>query len=166
MESAAPVCYACAPCAPTRRMHHRRTCPVGADAHIGPLGIDNKSTIGERTPRKGASESGCDIHGAGGRCTWFRADIKSAPTARMGDGAVDGLPRTRGLAGRCGHPPLRGGIIKPRRKSGAGPGGHTGRPYERTEGGSVGADYISARAHRRVGCTIALSGGRYDAMGF
>ena len=68
--------------------------------------------------------------------------------------------------GRIYHPPLRGGIIKPRRKSGAGPGGHTGRPYERTEGGSVGADYISARAHRRVGCTIALSGGRYDAMVF
>ena len=25
------------------------------------------------------------------------------------------------------------------------PGGHTGRPYEETEGGSVGADFISAR---------------------
>mgnify|MGYP005796094405 CR=1 FL=1 len=31
------------PCAPPRRMH-----PVGADAHIGPLGIDIKSTIAER----------------------------------------------------------------------------------------------------------------------
>ena len=39
------------------------------------------------------------------------------------------------------------------RKSGAGPGGHTGRPYGKTGGGSVGADFISARPHQRVGCT-------------
>ena len=39
------------------------------------------------------------------------------------------------------------------RKSGAGPGGHTGRPYGKTGGGSVGADFISAHTHRRVGCT-------------
>ena len=29
------------------------------------------------------------------------------------------------------------------------------RPYEKTASGSVGADFISARAHRRVGCTLA-----------
>ena len=34
------------------------------------------------------------------------------------------------------------------------PGGHTGRPYEETKGGSVGADFISARCPR-VGCTFA-----------
>ena len=34
------------------------------------------------------------------------------------------------------------------------PGGHTGRPYEEAEGGSVGADFISARCPR-VGCTFA-----------
>ena len=33
-----------------RRMHHRRTHSVGADAHIGPHGIDIKSTIAERIP--------------------------------------------------------------------------------------------------------------------
>ena len=42
----------------------------------------------------------------------------------------------------------------PRRESGPGPGGHTGRPYEKAASGTVGADYISARAHCRVGCTI------------
>src|SRR5699024_6504180 len=41
------------------------------------------------------------------------------------------------------------------RKSGAGPGGHTGRPYEETGGGAVGAACVAARAHRRVGCTVA-----------
>ena len=34
-------------------------------------------------------------------------------------------------------------------------GGHTGRPYGKTESGSVGADFISARPRRRVGCTLA-----------
>ena len=51
---------------------------VGADAHIGPLGIDIKSTTVERTYRRGAhgaSGTGCDIRRAGGRCTRFRADI-------------------------------------------------------------------------------------------
>ena len=49
-----------------RRMHHRRPHPVGADAHIGPLGIDIKSTVAERTHRRGAhdaSGTGCDIRG-------------------------------------------------------------------------------------------------------
>ena len=39
---------------------------VGADAHIGPLGIDIKSTVAERTHRRGAhgaSGTGCDIRG-------------------------------------------------------------------------------------------------------
>ena len=51
---------------------------VGADAHIGPLGIDIKSTIADRTHRRGAhgaSGTGCDIHRAGGRCTRFRAEF-------------------------------------------------------------------------------------------
>ena len=34
------------------------------------------------------------------------------------------------------------------------PGGHAGRPYEKTASGSVGADFISARCCR-VGCTFA-----------
>ncbi len=143
------------PCAPPRRTH-----PVGADAHIGPLDIDIKSTTVERTyrsvgarmarPEPGAIYEGpvADAPGSGRiynpplRCGWR--------CVRFG-----GLPWTRGLAGRCGHRPLRGGTIEPRRKSGVCPGGHTGRPYEETRGGSVGADFISAHASRRVGCTIA-----------
>ena len=49
-----------------RRMHHRRPHPVGADAHIGPLRIDIKSTVAERTHRRGAhgaSGTGCDKRG-------------------------------------------------------------------------------------------------------
>ena len=33
------------------------------------------------------------------------------------------------------------------------PGGHKARPYGKTGSGSVGADFISAHTHRRVGCT-------------
>ena len=87
--------------------------------------------IGKRTPRRGA-------HGA---------SVSSSRNHR-GPGHIESG------TGRIYNPPLRGGIIKPRRKSGAGPGGHTGRSYGKTESGSVGADFISARAHRRVGCTI------------
>ena len=60
--------------------------------------------------------------------------------------AVGELPCTRRLAGRCGYRPLRGETIEPRRKSGAGSGGHTGRPYEKTGGGAVGAACMAARA--------------------
>ena len=35
------------------------------------------------------------------------------------------------------------------------PGGHKARPYGETGGEFVGADLISACAHRRVGCTHA-----------
>ena len=47
--------------------------------------------------------------------------------------------------------PYDGGTIDPRRKSEPGSGGHKGRPYERTEGGSVGAALMAARA----ACTLA-----------
>ena len=60
--------------------------------------------------------------------------------------AVGELLCTRRLAGRCGYRPLRGETIEPRRKSGAGSGGHTGRPYEKTGGGAVGAACMAARA--------------------
>ena len=44
-----------------------------------------------------------------------------------------------------------GGTIDPRRKSEPGSGGHKGRPYERTEGGAVGAGFMPAR----TACTLA-----------
>ncbi len=98
--------------------------------------------IGKRTPRRGA-------HGA---------SVSSSRNHR-GPGHIESG------TGRIYNPPLRGGIIKPRRKSGAGPGGHTGRSYGKTESGSVGADFISARAHRRVGCTIGERTHRRGAHG-
>ena len=73
--------------APTGRMHHRRPHPVGADAHIGPLGIDIKSAIADRTHRRGAhgaSGTGYDLRRAGGRCTWFRRHVGMPPYARSG----------------------------------------------------------------------------------
>ena len=91
--------------APPRRMHRRRTHPYGEGNHRTPVRIIAR----------------------------FRAAIKAAPTAGMGDGATGGLPCTQKRAGRCGH-----------------------RPYEKTGSGSVGADFISARApprrmhHRRT----------------
>ena len=165
--------------APPRRTHHRRTHPYGEGNHRTPVRIIAR----------------------------FRAAIKAAPTAGMGDGATGGLPCTQKLAGRCGHRPLRedrervcrGGLhIRPRTAAsdapspnaplrrrepsnpGANhspvPGGHQGRPYgggggrcgsadclahrsgradvgigpyEKTGSGSVGADFISARAPPR-----------------
>ena len=47
--------------------------------------------------------------------------------------------------GRAMRAPTAGGIIEPGRKSEPGPGGHKGRPYERTGSVFVGADCISAR---------------------
>ena len=47
--------------------------------------------------------------------------------------------------------PYDGGTIDPRRESEPGSGGHKGRPYERTEGGSVGAALMAAR----TACTFA-----------
>ena len=115
-------------------------------------------TLAERTHRRGA-------HGA---------SVSSSRNHR-GPGHIE--PGT----GRIYNPPLRrgrgmvrsaeclgpggGGPIKLRRKSGAGPGGHAGRPYEKTESGSVGADFISARAHRCVGCTLAERTHRRGAHG-
>ena len=68
---------------------------------------------------------------------------------------LGGLPCTRRPAGRCGHQPLRGKPSNPGVNPDPVPGGHKARPYGETGGGSVGADFISARAHRRVGCTLA-----------
>ena len=128
----APVFYARAP---PRRMHHRRTHPVGARmARPSPV----PATTGARDISN-LVPGGYIIRPYG----------------------VDG-----GWCGRRSAPdPGAGGPIKPRRKSGAGPGGHTGRPYERTEGGSVGADFISARAHRCVGCTLGERTHRRGAHG-
>ena len=94
---------------------------------------DAPSANAPRRGAHGASEPSSRNHRGPGHIESGTGRIYNPPLRRRtGDGAVDGLPRTRGLAGRCGHRPLRGGIIKPRRKSGAGPGGHTGRPYEKT----------------------------------
>ena len=65
--------------APPRRMHLRRTHPYGEGNHRTPVRIIAR----------------------------FRAAIKAAPTAGMGDGAFGGLPCTQKRAGRCGHRPLR-----------------------------------------------------------
>ena len=146
------------PRAPVCRMHHRRPHSVGADAHIGPPGIDIKSTIAERTPRRGA-------HRASGTDLKYTGPVVDAP----GSGRIYNPPlrRREGVCVRrtALHPEPGGPMwasaptretIEPRRKSGAGPGGHTGRPYEKT-GRRVcrGGFYIRPRApvcrmhHRR-----------------
>ena len=61
------------------------------------------------------------------------------------------LRRAAGGQQRAENRPMKS---TPRGESEPGPGGHTGRPYEKAASGTVGADYISARAHCRVGCTI------------
>ena len=104
--------------------------------------------------RRGAG-TGCEIPGAGGRCSRFRADIKSAPTVWTEVHAVGGVPGPGGGGGPMWASAPTRRNHRTSRKSGAGPGGHTGRPYEETGGGSVGAACMAARAHRRVGCTIA-----------
>ena len=113
------------PCAPTCRMHQRRPHPVGAR-------MARPSPVPATT---GARDISNLVSGG----------YKIRPYG------VDGGVRGR----RSASDPGGGGPIKPRRKSGAGSGGHTGRPYGKTESGSVGADFISARAHRRVECTNA-----------
>ena len=73
--------------APLRRTHHRRPHPVGADAHIGPLGIDIKSAIADHTHRRGAhgaSGTGYDFHRTGGRCTRSRRHVGMPPYAQRG----------------------------------------------------------------------------------
>ena len=144
------------PRAPVCRMHHRRPHSVGADAHIGPPGIDIKSAIAERTPRRGAhcaSGTGCDIHRA-----WSMRPVLGGYTIRPYGAervcAFDGLPCTRNQEGRCGHRPLRrkpsnpGGSREPVRAA------IQAAPTRKPGSGSVGADFISARAHLCVGCTI------------
>ena len=113
------------PCAPPRRMH-----PVGADAHIGPLGIDIKSTIAERA-----------YHSVRNRVRYTQSRWSMHPVPGgyiIRPYGVDG--------GACGSADCPG------------PGGWRADvgigPYEKTEGGAVGADFISAHARRRVGCTI------------
>ena len=63
---------------------------------------------------------------------WDRvgAGINPAPTTNQGAEAVGGLPCTREASGRAMRVPTANGTIEPRHESGAGPGGHTGRPYE------------------------------------
>ena len=63
---------------------------------------------------------------------WDRvgAGINPAPTTNQGAEAVGRLPCTREANGRAMRVPTANGTIEPRHESGAGPGGHTGRPYE------------------------------------
>ena len=117
------------PRAPVCRMHHRRPHSVGADAHIGPPGIDIKSAIAERTPRRGA-------HRASGTDLKYTGPVVDAP----GSGRIYNPPlrRREGVCVRrtALHPEPGGPMwasaptretIEPRWKSGAGPGGHIGR---------------------------------------
>ena len=104
--------------------------PVGADAHIGPLGIDIKSTIAERA-----------YHSVRNRVRYTQSRWSMHPVPGgyiIRPYGVDG--------GACGSADCPG------------PGGWRADvgigPYEKTEGGAVGADFISAHARRRVGCTI------------
>ena len=102
--------------------------------------------------RRGAG-TGCEIPGADGRCSRFRADIKSAPTVWTEVHAAGGVPGPGGGGGPMWASAPTRRNHRTSRKSGAGPGGHKARSYGKTGGGSVGADFISARPHQRVGCT-------------
>ena len=102
--------------------------------------------------RRGAG-TGCEIPGAGGRCSRFRADIKSAPTVWTEVHAVGGVPGPGGWRADVGIGPYEAEPSNPGGNRNLVPGGHKARPYGKTGGGSVGADFISAHTHRRVGCT-------------
>ena len=102
--------------------------------------------------RRGAG-TGCEIPGAGGRCSRFRADIKSAPTVWTEVHAVGGVPGPGGWRADVGIGPYEAEPSNPGGNRNLVPGGHKARPYGKTGGGSVGADFISARPHQRVGCT-------------
>ena len=104
--------------------------------------------------RRGAG-TGCEIPGAGGRCSRFRADIKSAPTVWTEVHAVGGVPGPGGWRADVGISPYEAEPSNPGGNRNLVPGGHKARPYEETGGGAVGAACMAARAHRRVGCTIA-----------
>ena len=106
--------------APPRRTHHRRTHPYGEGNHRTPVRIIAR----------------------------FRAAIKAAPTAGMGDGATGGLPCTQKLAGRCGHRPLRedrervcrgGFYIRPRTAASDAPSPNA--PLRRRESSNPGANH-------------------------
>ena len=103
--------------------------------------------------RRGAG-TGCEIPGAGGRCSRFRADIKSAPTVWTEVHAVGGVPGPGGWRADVGIGPYEAEPSNSGGNRNLVPGGHKARPYGKTGGGSVGADFISAHTHRRrVGCT-------------
>ena len=138
--------------------------------------------------RRGAG-TGCEIPGAGGRCSRFRADIKSAPTVWTEVHAVGGVPgpgdwradvgigpyeaepsnlaKIGSRSGRPYRPPLRGNRRRGRR------GGLYGRPcaptcwmhHRRTHP----ARYRKQKHHRRTyplwgrvrrWCEIYRAGGR------
>ena len=66
-----------------------------------------------------------------------------APTmCAFGDGAFDVDPERADVG--IGPYGVRTAMVHPTRQLGT--GGHIGRPYGKTGGGSVGADFISARA--------------------
>ena len=133
--------------APLRRTHHRRPHPVGADAHIGPLGIDVKSTTVDRTRRRGA-------HGA------------SVSGSRNHRGPGDTVPGS----GRICNPPLQQGRGMVRSADCPGPGGWRADvgigPYEaepsncganhRLSGGHTGRPSVSKKSFRHAGRIFKL----------
>ena len=95
----------------SRRTHHRRRCSVGADAHIGPPGTGMKSTLAERTYRRGGlyirpNRVRC-VPGPGGCGSWA-GRIFNAPLQQEWQRVRPArAARTHSPAGRCGHRPLR-----------------------------------------------------------
>ena len=92
--------------------------PVLGGYIIRPYGGNRRCTLSDRNHRRGAhrasvpsprSHQGLEHNVPGHGGMWA-----CRPTAWVG-GAAGGVPRTRRLAGRCGHRPLRGGTIEPRR---------------------------------------------------
>ena len=144
--------------------------PVPGGYKIRPYSVDG-GACGRRSAR---------TRGVAGRCghrpptrrnhrtpagigTWFRAGIKPAPYGKTGGGSVGAdfiSAHTHRRVG-CTHPvgadvgigPYEAEPSNPGGNRNLVPGGHKARPYGKTGGGSVGADFISAHTHRRVGCT-------------
>ena len=165
-----------APCAPLRRTEpsnpgaNRNPVPgghtgrpyertggvsVGADFISAQPGRRVGCTRVERTDRRGAhgaSETGCDFYRAVGQRDSAMAACGHA--ALRPQRSADCLAHGKQADAPCA-PLRRTEPSNPGANRNPVPGGHTGRPYERTGGVSVGADFISAQPARRVGCTPA-----------
>ena len=103
------------PCAPTCWMHHRRTHPARY----------RQQKHHRRTyPLWGRVRRWCEIPGAGGRCSRFRADIQSAPTVWTEVHAVGGVARTGGWRADVGIGPYE---AEPSNLAKI--GSRSGRPY-------------------------------------